>query len=55
VDGVGGDNIVTSGFRCTVCQLKLDGREAMDLAGVEKEFVLTEEREPDYEPDYGND
>jgi hypothetical protein len=46
---------VTSGFRCTVCQLKLDGREEMDLAGIEKEFVLTEEREPDYEPDYGND
>jgi hypothetical protein len=46
---------VTSGFRCAVCQLKLDGREEMDLAGIEKNFVLTEEREPDYEPDYGND
>ncbi len=46
---------VTSGFRCTVCQLKLDGRDELDLAEIEKEFVVTEEREPDYEPDYGND
>jgi len=46
---------VTSGFRCTACQLKLDGRDELDLAEIEKEFVLTEQREPDYEPDYGND
>lgn len=46
---------VTSGFRCVACQLKLDGRDELDLAGIEKEFVITEEREPDYEPDYGND
>lgn len=46
---------VTSGFRCAACQLKLDGREELDLAGIDNEFVTTEEREPDYEPDYGND
>ena len=46
---------ITSAFRCTVCQLRLDGREELDLAEFEKEFVLTEEREADYEPDYGND
>lgn len=46
---------VTSGFRCAACRLKLDGREELDLAGIDEEFVTTEEREPDYEPDYGND
>jgi hypothetical protein len=46
---------VTSGFRCKVCNLKLDGREELDLAEIENQFVITEEREPDYEPDYGND
>ena len=46
---------VTSGFRCTVCKLKIDGHDEMDSAGFEREFVVTEERQPDYEPDYGND
>jgi len=46
---------ITSGFRCVVCQLKLDGRDELDLAGLEKQIVIPEEREPDYEPDYGND
>lgn len=45
----------TSGFRCTTCELKLDGREELDLAGIVEEFVHTEERETDYEPEYGND
>jgi hypothetical protein len=46
---------VTSAMRCKVCELRLDGRDELEIAGVTEEFIRTEVREPDYEPDYGND
>lgn len=46
---------VTTGFRCVVCKLHLEGREELDLGGVAKTFVTIEDREPDYGADYGND
>jgi hypothetical protein len=46
---------VTTGFRCIVCKLHLEGREELDLGAIDKTFTTIEEREPDYEPDYGND
>lgn len=46
---------VTTGFHCVACKLHLEGREELDLAEMDKTFSIIEEREPDYEPDYGND
>jgi uncharacterized cysteine cluster protein YcgN (CxxCxxCC family) len=46
---------VTSAFRCVVCGLKLDGRDELEVAGMIEQFVHSDIREPDYEPDYGND
>jgi len=47
---------VVSALRCKICELKLDGQDELEIADVQnKEFMRTELREADYEPDYGND
>lgn len=43
------------GFYCGECGLNLAGRDEIRHAGLPEDFVREEEREPDYEPDYGND
>lgn len=43
------------GFRCGECNLSLDGRAELDVAGLPDDFVRTDTREPRYEEDYGND
>lgn len=40
---------------CFVCSLKLNGPEELVAASVESEFTQVEEKEIDYEDDYGND
>jgi hypothetical protein len=45
----------TETFRCSECGLVLDGRDELSVAQLPDSFVIEEEREPDYEPDYGND
>jgi hypothetical protein len=42
-------------FRCSYCDLKLDGSKEIELAGMKTDFVREVEDIPDYEPDYGND
>lgn len=42
-------------FFCPTCDLRLDGPEEMEAAGFEEEYKDEEEREIEYEPDYGND
>ncbi len=42
-------------FRCPECGLTLEGREEISLADLPEEFRRQDEREPDYEPEYGND
>jgi hypothetical protein len=42
-------------FRCGVCQLKLTGRDELELAGMETEFDGEEEREVEYEDPYLNE
>jgi hypothetical protein len=42
-------------FVCIVCGLHLTGRRELDAGGLPSEFVETEEREREFEPDYGND
>jgi hypothetical protein len=42
-------------FHCPVCDLFLDGSDEIDYADLETEHSETEEREMEYEPDYGND
>jgi predicted RNA-binding Zn-ribbon protein involved in translation (DUF1610 family) len=42
-------------FRCPECGLRLEGRDEVAIAGLPSDFVRDEEREPDYEPEYGND
>ena len=43
------------GFRCPECGLHLDGRDEVAVADLLPEFEREEEREPDHEPEYGND
>jgi hypothetical protein len=42
-------------FLCPTCDLRLDGPEEMEAAGFDDEYKDEEEREIEYEPDYGND
>jgi hypothetical protein len=42
-------------FRCTVCNLVLEGTDELEAAEIEAQFEDTHEREMVYEPDYGND
>lgn len=42
-------------FRCPVCDLFLDGSDEVEYAGLDTEHSETEEREMQYEPEYGND
>lgn len=43
------------GFYCSECGLTLTGRDEIGHAGLPEDFLREEEREPDYEPEYGND
>lgn len=45
----------TVGFSCAACELELVGRDELDAADLDSEFLVTETRQMDYEPDYGND
>lgn len=42
-------------FRCSECGLRVDGRDEVAVAGLPADFAREDEREPDYEPEYGND
>lgn len=42
-------------FHCPVCDLLLDGSEEIEAAGIDLSHSVKEEREMEYEPDYGND
>lgn len=42
-------------FYCPSCDLRLDGAEEMKAAEFEEEYIDQDEREIEYEPDYGND
>lgn len=42
-------------FHCPTCKLALVGELAMEAAGLEDTHVEQEEREIEYEPEYGND
>ena len=46
---------VTDEFVCLVCGLHLQGAEELHAASLPDEFYDTEEREREFEPDYGND
>lgn len=46
---------VATAFRCDFCGLALEGREELTVASLPENFVRTEVREPEYEPEYGND
>ena len=42
-------------FRCPTCDLTLMGNDEIDAAGLNYIHEDQQEREMDYEPDYGND
>lgn len=42
-------------FRCPTCELVLIGSEELDSAGIDYIHTDQQEREMEYEPDYGND
>jgi hypothetical protein len=42
-------------FRCPTCDLHLDGYDELNIADLKTEYTDTDEREMEYEPDYGND
>jgi hypothetical protein len=42
-------------FYCPTCDLHLEGSEAMKAADFDEEYVEQDDREIEYEPDYGND
>lgn len=42
-------------FFCPTCNLHLFGTKEIDSAGLEDEFVIRDEREREFEPDYGNE
>ena len=42
-------------FRCPTCELALNGSEELDAAGLDTLHEDRQEREMEYEPDYGND
>lgn len=42
-------------FRCPVCGLSLEGTEELESGEIDIYHTLTDEREMEFEPDYGND
>jgi len=42
-------------FRCPVCELFLDGSDEINYAGLDSEHSEIDERQMEYEPEYGND
>ncbi len=42
-------------FHCSTCNLELIGYDELNFAELEPEYSDTNEREMEYEPDYGND
>jgi len=46
---------VADEFRCPTCQLVLLGSDELDSAGLDYIYTDEQEREMEYEPDYGND
>jgi hypothetical protein len=42
-------------FLCEVCNLHLNGRQELQATDLPSEFVLVDDREREFEPDYGND
>ena len=46
---------VAEEFRCPACGLNLDNREAIIAAGIEVDHTVTDTRQREYEPEYGND
>ena len=42
-------------FACPVCDLFLDGQEEIEMACLDMDYSEVDEREMEYEPDYGND
>lgn len=42
-------------FYCPTCELHLDGNEELEAADLEHEYNEEEERQIEYEPEYGND
>ena len=42
-------------FRCAVCNLVLEGNEELAVADIGEDIEVEEEREVEYEPEYGND
>jgi hypothetical protein len=41
-------------FHCPVCDLRLEGADELEAAGVNSEHTEVEDRQQEYEPDYGN-
>ncbi len=46
---------MNSSFRCVECDLRLDGQDELRVAELPLSCVLREERDVDYEPEYGNE
>jgi hypothetical protein len=46
---------VAEEFLCPSCNLHLDSRDAIGAVGLDFNYVETETRQREYEPDYGND
>ncbi|MBW8311609.1 MAG: hypothetical protein K0M64_06185 [Rhizobium sp.] len=46
---------VAEEFHCPICDLLLEGSEEIDAAGLDYIYEDQQEREMEYEPDYGND
>lgn len=42
-------------YLCKVCNLHLNGRRELQATDLPSEFVITDEREREFEPEYGND
>ncbi len=42
-------------LHCPVCDLHLKGEAELDAADIDPEHLEYEEREAEFEPDYGND
>jgi len=41
-------------FHCPVCDLQMEGSDELEIAGISTDHETDEEREQEYEPDYGN-
>ena len=42
-------------FLCPTCGLHLSGTRELDVTDLPEQFYQTEEREREFEPEYGND